>query len=1341
MKQKSLKVNGLRLFTLCVMLFLTFLTCNLTQAQTFPSGFSRVQVVSTGATVTNLAFATDGRIFIAHQDGRIRLYKNGVLSTMITLSNVRSGGEDGLSAITLDPNFATNNYMYVCYTTTGLVNRLSRLTLSGDAVVAQLTLRDFPLLSTTSQRHNGGAIRFKDGYLFISIGENDIPSAAQDKNSYGGKVLRLNPDGTPAVGNPYYNDAGANTERKCIWSMGERNPWSMDISPSTGKIYVCNVGQTFAEEINDVTTAGTNSGHPTVEGNSTNPAFKNPVYYVTNPNYTPGTTSEGCAIIGAAFLESATTNYPAAYVGKFFYMDYCNNWINYINPSTGAYTNFGTGVGSASPGANTTTIRLGADGNLYYAQNGTIFKIIYTNTSVPAITNQPASVTIISGQPASFSVNASGATPMTYQWKKNGVNITGATSTTYTIPVVVAADAGSYTVTATNSFGSATSTAATLTVQAYNAPPVATIITPASGLTYYAGQTISFSGSGSDTEDGTLPASAFKWGLFFDHNGDHSHDLATTGLAVGSKTGSFTTLTGNEKDTNVSYRLVLTVTDSNGLTGTASVSIFPQLSTVSFATQPAGLQVTVNGAPQSTPYATPGVEGITFEMGTLQYQTIGGVNYQFDHWEHGGTMTQFFSVPTDNTTYTAVFVPSTALSATLTATKDAYVKDGANAAINYGATDPTKIETKMDATTNSGFNREGYLNFDLTTISGNINNAQIKVYGNLGAAGSIPVGVYSVATTTWAEATINWNNKPAAGATALATTTVDDINGKYYLWDVTSYIQSEKLAGRTAVSFNMKNLAVTTPQTVWSSKEGANPPQIVITYTPAVTTQSPYGGTALAIPGKIEAENYDLGGQGVAYNDGTPGNSGNAYRTDDVDIEATTEGGYNLSYSAAGDWTEYTVNVTANGTYNFEFRIAAIATGKNIHLEVDGVNVSGPVAVPVGTGWQDFKSVYINGIQLTAGQKVMRIVMDTADQNINYVNITSATANTPPAVVNTTVQATVTSGTAVTLSATATDTAPGTVTSVSFYDGTTLIATDTTSPYTYSWTPTVGSHSVTAKATDNGGATTTSSAITITVTTSSSDPFTSSYFHLIDKYTADYMRPTGGTATAFITQYEETTVPTFSSYQWEFIAAPVAGYYYIVNRYTGKAIQPTGGSTVDNTNLSQTTLVASTTNTELQWAIETSDEANYYWIKNRKSGMYIRPAGGTNGTGIEIVQNTINTTYSSFKWSLANPVAKTTTAKSSTSKTASPEEIVSTATIVYPNPASDSITIVTSVDKTATVFINLYNFTGNLILSKEFRDIQGNFEGRVDISNIPSGTYILKIKKGDTVETQKIIKK
>jgi hypothetical protein len=84
------------------------------------------------------------------------------------------------------------------------------------------------------------------------------------------------------------------------------------------------------------------------------------------------------------------------------------------------------------------------------------------------------------------------------------------------------------------------------------------------------------------------------------------------------------------------------------------------------------------------------------------------------------------------------------------------------------------------------------------------------------------------------------------------------------------------------------------------------------------TTESPYGGTAAAIPGTIQAENYDLGGQNVAYYDTTAGNSGGAYRTDDVDIEATTDtgGGYDIGYTAPGEWLAYTVNAVA-GTYTY----------------------------------------------------------------------------------------------------------------------------------------------------------------------------------------------------------------------------------------------------------------------------------------------------------------------------------------------------------------------------------------------------------------------------------------
>jgi hypothetical protein len=113
-----------------------------------------------------------------------------------------------------------------------------------------------------------------------------------------------------------------------------------------------------------------------------------------------------------------------------------------------------------------------------------------------------------------------------------------------------------------------------------------------------------------------------------------------------------------------------------------------------------------------------------------------------------------------------------------------------------------------------------------------------------------------------------------------------------------------------------------------TDNNGGEKTSAIVSITVTAITQSPYGGTAISLPGKIEAENYDLGGQGVAYNDATPGNSGGAYRNDDVDVQAAAEGGYNIGYASAGDWTEYTVNVSASGAYNFEFRVAAIAAEK-----------------------------------------------------------------------------------------------------------------------------------------------------------------------------------------------------------------------------------------------------------------------------------------------------------------------------------------------------------------------------------------------------------------------------
>lgn len=158
---------------------------------------------------------------------------------------------------------------------------------------------------------------------------------------------------------------------------------------------------------------------------------------------------------------------------------------------------------------------------------------------------------------------------------------------------------------------------------------------------------------------------------------------------------------------------------------------------------------------------------------------------------------------------------------------------------------------------------------------------------------------------------------------------------------------------------------------------------------PAPVSQTPFKTTPHAIPGRIQAEDYDNGGAGVAYNEmNTSGNQGLAtYRNDEVDIETTTDagGGYNIGYALNGEWLEYTVNVTQSGAYSLDLRLAADGAGKTLHVEMGGVNISGAITVPNTAGWQAWETVTVNNLNLTVGQKVMRIAFDSDYMNLNYV--------------------------------------------------------------------------------------------------------------------------------------------------------------------------------------------------------------------------------------------------------------------------------------------------------------------------------------------------------------------
>lgn len=632
-------------------------------AQNYPAGFAQQSAGGGLLVQTASAFAPDGRIFVAEQTGRIRIIKNGAtLATPFASLTVDASGERGLLGIAVDPDFLTNKFIYVYHTVPAAggaqpYNRVIKLNATNDVVsgTPQVVLNLEPL---TSNIHNAGAMHFgRDKKLYIAVGENARPSTAQDLTNYGGKLLRINTDGSAPSDNPFFSNT--NDKAKRVWALGLRNPFTFSIDQETGKIFVNDVGQGAWEEINDATVAGRNFGWPSTEGRflqSSFPSFTNPVYAYPHPaagaGYSDGI---GCAIVGGAFVSPSNTNYPAQYRGKYFFQDNCANWINMLDLSTGTAVRspFATAVTQNSLG-----LTMGIDGRLYFSarHHQALYRIVYNNTSVPTITNHPVNASVAVGQPVSFSVTALGTPPLTYQWQKNNVNIQGATGTTYSIPQAALSDNGAtFRVIVSNNTGStATSNAATLTV-INNLLPVAEILTPVAGTTYVAGSTvISFSGKGTDPEQGNLPASSMSWGINFHHDTHHHDQPPINGVA----SGTFTPPAEGETSNNVWYRIILTVTDNFGLKSKDSVDVFPMKSTMTFATSPPGLQITVDGQPFNTPGSVVGVEGVRRELGVISPQSLNNQTYEFQSWSDGGSQTHSIVTPTDDKSYTANFVLS-----------------------------------------------------------------------------------------------------------------------------------------------------------------------------------------------------------------------------------------------------------------------------------------------------------------------------------------------------------------------------------------------------------------------------------------------------------------------------------------------------------------------------------------------------------------------------------------------------------------------------------------------------------------------------------------------------------
>jgi hypothetical protein len=156
---------------------------------------------------------------------------------------------------------------------------------------------------------------------------------------------------------------------------------------------------------------------------------------------------------------------------------------------------------------------------------------------------------------------------------------------------------------------------------------------------------------------------------------------------------------------------------------------------------------------------------------------------------------------------------------------------------------------------------------------------------------------------------------------------------------------------------------------------------------------SPFNGTPTPIPGQIDAANFDNGGEGVSYHDSDPNNAGGQYRQTGVDIEAASEGGFDVGWTTAGEWLNYTVNVASAGTYTVQLRVASPA-GASLHLGFNAAsNVWKTVSIPATGGWQTWQTVTVP-VTLAAGVQQMTVLFDNGGMNLRYANVTSSGGGT-----------------------------------------------------------------------------------------------------------------------------------------------------------------------------------------------------------------------------------------------------------------------------------------------------------------------------------------------------------
>ena len=712
-------------------------TASAVQPLVLPAGFHESVAFGGLVSPTAMAFAADGRVFVAEKRGTIKVFDSLDDPTPTTYADLRTNVYDfwdrGLLGIALDPNFTTNGNLFALYTynhvladaapapkwtgpsgndicptppgstTDGCLAsaRLSRLHAGGGGLwdgTENVLIEDWCQVHPS---HSIGTVAFgPDGALYVGAGDaawfngadygqdrsaddttpdnpcGDPPTPgvaptppnaeggalrSQDLRTPGdpvtldGAILRLDPaTGLAMAGNPLIGSADLNARR--IIADGLRNPFRFTFRPGTNELWIGDVGMNTWEEVNRLvspTAPVTDFGWPCYEGAGRQPLYDSANLSICENLYSDATTpavgpfytydhgahvvsgdacptDSGSVISGTAFYPTGGGPFPSSFNGGFFFGDYARNCIWFMPAGGGGLPNAAAVQVFASGVAGPVELKIGPDGALYYASlnTGTIRRI--SRGPVAVATANPTSAT--AGVPVQFDGSGSndpqgGGGPIAYAWDLDGdgqFDDSSAASPTWTY------NAGGSVIAQLKVTDANGSDIARVTVSV-DTPPVASISSPSSNLTWSVGDTITFGGSATDAEDGTEPAGRLSWTIFIKHCPSACHDHILQTLA-----GAGGTFGAPDHEYPSELDIKLVATDAFGVASApVTVVLQPKTVNLAFASSPSGISLTIGNLSRAAPFNDIEIAGAIVGISAPASVVVGGRRLYFKGWSDG----------------------------------------------------------------------------------------------------------------------------------------------------------------------------------------------------------------------------------------------------------------------------------------------------------------------------------------------------------------------------------------------------------------------------------------------------------------------------------------------------------------------------------------------------------------------------------------------------------------------------------------------------------------------------------------------------------------------------------